>query len=148
MSRTGGGDTGGRVTGGGGSGARAAGGDGVGGASAWRVAVVVVGAGPVVTGAPVVVVDSAVVVVVDDVVDGGATGRSATATWMASWRGAIPAGEAPAQVDAPTSTAASSGLATNPRASKAGMGVSTSHPGAGGKDPGVSFDAPATAAAT
>jgi hypothetical protein len=113
MLRAGGGVTGGSSTGGSGSGARVAGGAVVVGAAAARVARVVVGRGAVVDGvAAVVVVGAAVVVVLNDVeVDDRGTGRSAAATCRVSAGGAKPAGEAPAQVEAPTSTTANSGLA-------------------------------------
>jgi hypothetical protein len=81
-----------------------------------RVARVVVGRGPLVVGttaaAIVVGVGAAVVVVVEAVVvvDEGGTGRSAAATCRVSALGAKPAGEAPAQVEAPTRAAARSGL--------------------------------------
>lgn len=77
------------------------------------LAVVVVGRGAVVVGAAVVVVGAAVVVVDSDVeVDDNGTGSSVAATSM-DWRGvATPAGDAPAHVEAPTSAAARSGLAT------------------------------------
>jgi hypothetical protein len=84
------------------------------GVAAARVARVVVGRGSVVDGAAaVVVVGAAVVVVLNDVeVDDRGTGRSAAATCSVSADGVKPAGDAPAQVEAPTSTAARNGLAT------------------------------------
>ena len=92
-------------------------------AATGRRAVVVVGGGAVVVGAAVVVVGSAVVVVaMDVVVDGSGTGSSVAATSI-TWRdGATPAGEAPAHVDAPTSTAARSGLATTGLMARARIG--------------------------
>jgi hypothetical protein len=75
-----------------------------------------------------VVVGAAVVEVLDEVeVDDGGTGRSAAATWRV-WRwGGTPAGDAPAQVEAPTRAAARSGLATTGLLRIARIGVSTSH---------------------
>jgi hypothetical protein len=116
MSRSGGGVTGGSKVGAGGKGARVAGGGLVVGVAAARVAVVVTARGPlVVVGAAgaLVVVGVAVVVVLDAVVVGaGGTGRSAAATCRVSAFGVKPAGDAPAQVEAPTSAAARSGFAT------------------------------------
>src|SRR5688572_27538378 len=116
MSRAGGGVTGGRRVWAAGTGARTAGGAFVVGVAAARVARVVGGRGAVVGGtaaAAVVVVGATVVVVVADVVvDDGGNGRSAAATWSVSADGVNPAGEAPANVETPTSTAARSGLAT------------------------------------
>ena len=117
MSRAGGGVTGGSSVWAAGTGARTAGGAFVVGVLAARVARVVVGRGAVVVTtavAAVVVVGATVVVVVADVVvdDGGGNGRSAAATWSVSTDGVNPAGEAPANVETPTSTAARSGLAT------------------------------------
>jgi hypothetical protein len=130
MSRTGGGDTGGSPfwTGAAGAGARAAGGAVV-VTDTWRVAVVVVGRGAVVVGAPVVVVGAAVVVVLDDVEVDAATGRSAAATWIPSWWGGTPAGEAPAHVEAPTRAAARSGLAMKRRAKRACIAATADHTG-------------------
>jgi hypothetical protein len=66
----------------------------------------------VVVGAAVVLVGAAVVVVASDVeVDDRGTGSSVAATCIVSdWAGAKPTGEAPTQVEAPTSAAARSGL--------------------------------------
>jgi hypothetical protein len=128
VSRIGGGETGGSATGTGATGARAAGGAVV-GAADWRAAAVVVVGREVVGGADAeVVVGAAVVVVLDDVeVDEAATGRSTAATWIPSWWGGSPAGEAPAQVEAPTRTAASSGLAMMRRASRTSIAPTAHH---------------------
>src|SRR5438132_6868019 len=127
MSRTGGGDTGGSATGAETTGARSGSGTVV-GAAAGRVAVVV-GRAAVVGGAAVeVVVGAAVVVVLDDVeVDDTATGRSTAATCIPSWWDGTPAGEAPAQVEALTRTAARSGLAMMRRASRACIAATAHH---------------------
>ena len=76
-------------------------------------AVVVVGRGVVVVGAAVIVVGAAAVVVVagDVDVDDCGTGSSMAATSIIGREGETPAGDAPADAEAPTRDAARSGLA-------------------------------------